>query len=289
LDEIESRLTPASKLRPPVIVIVGPVTQLAKSMSWIHQRPLHGQTILVTRPADQADALADPLSELGAQVVRQPVIEIAPPESYAEIDAAIQGLDKFDVVAFSSRNGVRFFLDRLVETVGDVRRLAGVQIATVGSQTAIALSAYHLQADIIPDDFHARSLAAILAPHAAGKQFLLVRASRGGDDLSTGLADGGGSVTEIVAYCHRDLIQPDPSISESLRDGKIDWVTVTSSASATSLARMFGDDLKKTRIASLSHVTSATLRDLGLQVAAEANPFTMQGLIDSIASTVHPK
>lgn len=288
LDEVEDRLTPSTKLRPPVIVIVGPVTQLAESMSWIQRRPLHGQTILVTRPADGADTLAGPLSELGAQVLRQPVIEISPPESYAEIDATIQRLDQFDVIAFSSRNGVRFFLDRLIETVGDVRRLAGIRIAAVGSQTSRSLADYHLQADIVPDDFHARSLAAILAPEAHGKRFLLIRASRGNNDLSVGLADAGGLITEIVAYCHRDVTEPDLAIAERVRDGKVDWITVTSSASATSLAKMFGEDLNKTRIASLSPVTSASLRDLGLKVAAEANPYTMHGVIEAIESAVHP-
>ena len=288
LDEVEERLTPATKLRPPVIVIVGPVTQLAESMSWIHLRPLHGQTILVTRPADGADTLAGPLTELGAHVLRQPVIEISPPESYTEIDAAIQQLDQFDVIAFSSRNGVRFFLDRLIESVGDVRRLGSTQIAVVGRQTARSLADYHLQADIIPDDFRAQSLAAILAPEASGKRFLLIRASRGGNDLAAGIGAAGGLVTEIVAYQHRDVSEPDLAIAEQLRDGKVDWITVTSSASAKSLARMFGEDLKDTRIASISPVTSASLRDLGLKVAAEAKSYTMHGVIEAIQSAVNP-
>ena len=76
LDEVADRLTPAIKFRPPVIVIIGPVTELAESMDWISKRPLFGQTILVTRPADQASALAGPLRDLGATVLLLSLIHI---------------------------------------------------------------------------------------------------------------------------------------------------------------------------------------------------------------------
>ncbi len=287
LDEIADRLTPANKLRPPVIVILGPVTQLAESMNWIERRPLYGQTILVTRPADQADALATPLRDMGARVLLQPAIEIGPPESFADLDATIRALDRFDVIAFSSRNGVQFFLNRLIETTADVRRLAGLQIAAVGSQTAQALAEYHLQADIVPPDFRAESLAQQLAPQASGKSYLLVRASRGRDDLADALTAAGGTVATVVAYSHRDVRQPDPGIANEIQQGKIDWVTITSSQTAHSLAKMFGQNLKQTRIASLSPVTSQTLHELGYEVSVEADPYTMQGLIDAISEYGH--
>ncbi len=287
LDEVADRLTPASKLRPPVIVILGPVTQLAETMNWIQERPLHGRTILVTRPADQAEALAAPLRRRGANVLLQPVIQIGPPEDYRSVDEAIDRLDQFDFVTFSSRNGVRFFLDRLIGGTHDTRQLAGVKIAAVGEKTAQSLAQYHLRADVVPPDYRADSLARQLKPDAAGKKFLLVRASRGSDVLANALSDAGGEVTEVIAYSHRDVDRADPDIDAKIRAGKIDWVTATSSASAANAVRLFGDALKQTRIASLSPVTSQTLQDLGHQVTVEANPFTIDALVDAIESYEH--
>ncbi|MCG8648186.1 MAG: uroporphyrinogen-III C-methyltransferase [Pirellulales bacterium] len=284
LDEVAGRLTPASKLRPPVIVILGPVTQLSPTMNWIEQRPLYGQTILVTRPAGQADALAGPLRDLGARVLLQPAIEIGPPADPGPLDAAIESLDRYDFIVFSSRNGVESFLDRMLQSGHDLRRLAGIRIAAVGSQTARALQQYHLRPDMVPEDFRAASLARQLSSHASGKQFLSIRASRGGDDLLTGLTAAGGRVTEVVAYAHQDVSQCDAQVLDPLRAGKIDWITVTSSASANSLARLLGDSIRQARIASLSPVTTATLNQLGLEVSAEAKPHTMQGLIEAILS-----
>ena len=61
-----------------------------------------------------------------------------------------------DVIVFCSQNGVQFFLDRLSQLGKDVRELAGVQIAVVGSKTAQSLREYQLRADILPTDFRCR-------------------------------------------------------------------------------------------------------------------------------------
>src|SRR5262249_58976827 len=65
-------------LRPPVVFIIGETAAHGPAWSWFEKRRLFGQTILITRPRDQADDLARPLAELGANVLFQPAIEIKP-------------------------------------------------------------------------------------------------------------------------------------------------------------------------------------------------------------------
>ena len=281
LDEVADRLTPASKFRPPVITILGPVTELAETMNWLERRPLFGQTVLVTRPADQAEALAAPIRDLGANVLLQPAIDIGPPDDWSDVDLVIEQIESIDVLVFCSRNGVRYFLDRLFDSK-DVRCLASVSIAVVGAKTAEALRDYHLRANIVPPNFHAKSLAQILAQDCAGKHFTIVRASRGDDVFDEPLQTAGANVKQVIAYKHSDVLTPDPSIVEAMKAGRIDWVTVTSSATALSLYQMFGDTLKQTKLACLSPVTAKAVRGLGLHVHAEANPYTVDSLIASI-------
>lgn len=283
LDEVAEQLTPASKIRPPVIVIIGAVTELAETMSWIRHQTLQGQTILVTRPTDQADALAAPLRDRGATVLVQPAIEIGQPESWSEVDQAIDSLNDFDAIVFCSHNGVQYFLNRLLHHGKDVRAFSGVQIAAVGNKTAGSLCDFHLKADIVPSDFRAEALADQMAPDAAGKRVLVVRASRGRDVLADRLTAAGAQVRQVVAYSHKDVTEPEPSVVELARAGKIDWVTVTSSASAESLHRMFAGGLRNSKFASLSPVTSKTLRDLGYEVTIEAHPYTVDALVEAIS------
>ena len=109
-----------------------------------------------------------------------------------------------------------------------------------------------------------------------------MRASRGRELLAERLALAGARVEQVVAYESRDVVQPDEKIVEQLAAGQIDWIAVTSSAIALSLVRLLGDALKKAKLASISPITSQTLRDSGHAVAAEAAEYTMAGVVAAI-------
>jgi len=140
-----------------------------------------------------------------------------------------------------------------------------------------------LRADVVPDDYRAESLAKALAGGAAGKRFLLVRASRGREVLAEELSRAGGIVEQVVAYESVDVEAADPQIAAKMAAGQIDWTTVTSSAIARSLARLFGESLQRTKLVSISPITSAMLRELGYEPAAEAKEYTMAGVVAAIA------
>lgn len=282
LKDIPEHLGPGSKIRPPVIVIIGEVTNLQQTLAWFDRRPLFGKRILVTRPKEQATELRTPLEEMGAEVLFQPAIEILPPEDWSEIDKSLHEIEAFDWLIFSSRNGVQSYLDRLLQIGYDTRALAGCRIAAVGARTAEALADYALAADQVPEDFKAESLVEALQDSARGKSILSIRANRGRDILARGLTAAGASVTEIVAYRSQDIAKPDSRIARLMADGSIDWTTVTSSAIARSIHKMFPSDLANSKLASISPITSGTLQDLGHSIAAEASPHTMQGLVESI-------
>lgn len=272
----------ARRLRPPALVVVGPVAALAARRGWFVERPLFGLRVLVTRALDQAPALAVALTDLGADVLVQPAIEILPPEDWRPVDAALERLDQYDWLVFSSGNGVRALLDRLLER-RDLRALGHVKLAAIGPASAEELVRYRLRADVVPDEYRAESLAAALVEEAVrGKRFLLARASRGREVLAEELSAHGGHVEQIVVYTSRDVPAADEQVAAELGEGKIDWITVTSSAIARSLSRMFGADLAKSRLASISPITTQTLRELGHDVAVEARAYTMEGLVEAL-------
>ena len=282
LDEITAHLSPASRFRPPVIVILGAVTQLAETMNWIQDRPLLGQTILVTRPEGQAEALAKPLRELGARVLQQPAIAIEPPRDWQPVDSAIAKLSEYDLLIFCSHNGVNSFLNRIEQRGGDMRSLAGLEIGCIGKKTAAALHPFHLRCDLLPDSFHSEAMAKHIGPSANEKRIMVIRASRGSDELATQLKILGGKVTQVIAYQHSDVAECSPSIRAAVLKGDVDWVTVTSSATAESLHHMFAGSMNKMKIASLSPVTSKKISELGYSIEAEANPYTIEALVEAL-------
>lgn len=273
-------------VRPPAIVIIGNVVQARTTMAWFEKRPLFGQRVLVTRPIGQTRRMCEQLSELGAMVLMQPAVQVGPPENWSKVDEALARLSDFDWIVFSSANGVRTFFERLFSRGYDLRALATVKFATIGPATTEELARYHLTSDRQPAEFRAESLAEALTSDARDKRFLLVQASRGREVLAEELQASDAIVTRIVTYSSVDVTEANDDIQSQLDLGQIDWVTVTSSAIARSLVAMFGEKLRKTKLVSLSPVTSQTLRELGHSPTAEATTYTMEGLVSALVTSI---
>jgi uroporphyrinogen III methyltransferase/synthase len=242
-------------------------------------------TVLLTRAARQIEPVRAELEALSFQVLLQPTIDILPPESWAETDEAIQKLrqGEFDWIIFSSSNGVHSFFDR----VGEFGLAIDIPIAVVGNGTdSVLYQRMGRHADLIPETFTAEAVVeALLAEAKQGRRFLHLRASRGRNILQRSLAEAGGNIVEIAVYRSVDCIHPDPQITELLRSGQIDYITVTSSAIATSLVNMFGDLLRQTSLVSISPITSKTLCDLGFPPQKESDEASLAGIVNVLKSS----
>jgi len=249
---------------------------------------LAGSWVLLPRARSQAAETSRRLRKLGATVLSQPAIAIGPPADAAALDATLDRLGSYDWLVFSSANGVRFVLERLWDRSGDLRRLGGVKLAAIGPGTSEALAEYRLRADVVPDEYRAEALADALSAEARGKRFLLARASRGREVLAERLSAAGAEVEQVVAYESTDVCPDEARLRPVLRlldEDRIDWLPVTSSAIARSVVRLFGRSLAKTRLASISPITSEVLRGLGHEPAVEARRYTIDGVIEAMVGS----
>ena len=269
-------------MRPPVVFIVGEVAKYSSRFNWFSQQPLSGKTVLVTRSEEQSETLTLPLRDLGAEVICDPAIEIAPLNGGNSDNHAIGRESSFDWLIFLSTNGVREFFRHLKQEGRDVRWFAQSQIAAIGPGTAAELQRYHLITDLQPNDFNSEGLLKALEDEASAQSFLIVRAKQGREILAEGLSRAGGNVTELVVYESLPRKQLAESTMERMKCGSIDWVTITSSAIARSLHNSLGEALRYVKLASISPVTSKALRSLGYSVAAEANEATMSALVEAM-------
>lgn len=299
LDEVADRLTPASRFRPPVIALIGPVCRLSdvnvgaaaaqgldRDSPAGQALPLAGRSVLVTRPAEQATEMADQIRQLGGQPIVAPAIEVSPPDSFESLDAAIASLANQTDLVFCSANGVRHFFARLKQLGRDGRALAGVRVAVIGERTASTLEQHGILADLCPGDFRSRSLAdAFLEDDVPieTRSILIVRANRGSDELHRRLSAAGAKTREVVAYQNRDVVEPSEAVGRALSSGSIDWITVTSSATAANLHRLYGDALSQARLAAISPITAQVLQDHGLAVDVVAEPYTITSMLQQIA------
>jgi uroporphyrinogen III methyltransferase/synthase len=275
---------------PPALLVVGQVVSLRDELAWYEKLPLFAQRVVVTRPLEHALAAPVALEALGAEVLLAPTVDIRPIANLAPLDAAIDRLAEYDWLAFTSASGVRFFVQRLKERKRDLRAMGHLKLAAIGPATAQALAQYHLRADLVPESYRSESLAEELGRVARNQKILLARADRGRAILREEL-EKLADVDQVAVYHHHDAESLPEAVIERIQNRTVDWVTLTSSAIAARLYDLLPASAREhvgrnVRLASLSPVTSETVRRLGWSVAVEAAEYTWEGLIRALVDQV---
>lgn len=251
---------------------------------------LHGKHIAITRPREQAAALAERLEALGARVSLLAAISIAPMEDYTALDAAIAQLSGYDWLVFTSVNGVQAFTARLAATGHTWGERGLARVAAIGPATAQALKRQGVTVDLTPDEYIAEGILEGLGL-VAGQRMLLARADIARRALADGLRLRGAEVDEVAVY--RTLTQPvaPEIIQRTLVDDRVDAITFTSSSTVRGLldgVAASGRDpremLRGVALAAIGPITAETLREYGLEPALIAEEYTIPGLTVALAA-----
>ncbi|MDE3166094.1 MAG: uroporphyrinogen-III C-methyltransferase [Acidobacteriota bacterium] len=271
------------RMKPPATIVVGEVVRLRETLNWYERLPLFGKRIVVTRAAEQAGSLAAKLSALGAAAIEVPAIEIRPPADAAPLRRAVEELDAYDWLIFTSANGVRFFVEALDRSARDLRAIRA-RICAIGPATRDAVEALHLKVDLMGKEYVAEGLLEAFAAYAiAGARILLPRAAVARDLVPVELARRGARVDVVEAY---RTVAPE-SLAQRIREvfaQRVDLITFTSSSTVQNFVDAAGvDALRGVAAASIGPITSGTARSLGIEIAVEANPYTVDGLVRAIA------
>jgi uroporphyrinogen III methyltransferase/synthase len=266
------------EVRAPSITVVGAVAGLAEQLEWLAPRPLHGRTVAVTRARAQASGLARKLEALGATVVQAPVIRIEP------LPGPAPALGRYDLVCFTSPNAVTALFARLAlggEAPRDARAFASARLAAIGPGTARALAEHGLLADIVPERSVAESLVDALAEVPVARA-LVARAREARDVLPDALRARGAEVDVLALY----ETVAEPLSAQALADARAaDYITFTSSSTVRFFLDAAGGDAPlspDTRIVSIGPITSATLREHGLEPHVEAADHDVDGVVRAL-------
>lgn len=280
-----------AELQAPAVIVVGDVVKMRTVMNWFEpQRPLLGKRIVITRARQQASDLVAKLSALGADCLECPTIEIVPPESWQAVDDAIQKLDAYQWLVFTSVNGVEQFFQRLFAADRDVRALGHLKLAAIGPATAEKMAAYGLRTDILPEQYRAESVVAAFRKQSmAGQRVLLPRAAEARAILPEELSEMGAQVDEVIAYRTRSVDDTEGKLIEWLENDQIDMVTFTSSSTVKNFHRLLPPErsaslMDAVSVACIGPITADTARSLGFKVALEAEKFTIDGLCDAVVA-----
>lgn len=184
---------------------------------------LAGITVLVTRPAGQADALCAGIRAGGGDAIAWPAVRIVELGADAPVEHALAERPAPDWVVFISRNAVRHGLPRVPP---------GPRLAAIGPATAAALAAAGRPADVTAARPDSEGLLASPAlADVAGRRVVIIRGVGGRELLAEALRARGASVGYEEVY-RRAVPRPAAADVDALRQrwsrGGVDVYTATS-------------------------------------------------------------
>ncbi|MCB2183065.1 MAG: uroporphyrinogen-III C-methyltransferase [Desulfobulbaceae bacterium] len=292
--ETIARIVREQDIKPPALTIVGDVVKLRDTINWYEERPLFGKRIVVTRTRDQASELVALLEENGANCLEFATISLQPPDSWDDLDAALDKLQDFQWIVFTSINAIHPFFERLYGRGLDSRALSHCKIAAVGRVTDECLRTYGIVSDLLPEKFTGEGMAESFEERGVkGDKILLPRALKAREILPERLAKAGAEVTVVPVYQNK---RPDSfegmheKLLANLRDRQVHMVTFTSSSTVTNFIEMLGitDTLELqslmqgVKVAAIGPITAKTVRKVGLEVDVQPDVYTIPAMVDAI-------
>lgn len=238
-------------------------------------RPLYGQRIALTREPSQAERLRLRLEALGAEVILCPVLRFVEPDDPAPLRGALERLESYDWLLFTSPNGVRTFFEALSSS-GDARRLGRAKIGVIGPGTGAALQQQGLQPDLVPQRSVAEGLLEALQQHPMQEQRVLIpRAQEAREVLPEELIRRGARV-EVVP-CYKTIMpEPPPQLAE------VDRVVLMSSSAARHFRQLCAGNPE---CVCIGPITAETARQLGFTRLLQAQRYDEDGVVEALLSS----
>lgn len=278
LETIAERVKEAG-ITTPAVIVAGHVVSLQERLSWFGKGRLFGTRVLLTGTKTMCQKQEGVLREEGAEPVSFSLIRTKCLET-TELTRALEELSAYTWLVFTSSNGVEFFFEKLKSCQMDIRNLAGMKFAVIGSGTKEALEAKGIYADFVPSRYSSRDLAAEWIPELGDRdRVLLLRAREASGELTEALARGGISYKAVPLYTTEIDRRKGGELKRLISD--VDYITFASASAVKAFVELAGvpGDLKA-KIICIGPVTERAAEQAGLTVYQSAVEYTAEGIRD---------
>jgi uroporphyrinogen-III synthase len=250
---------------------------------------LQGKTILVTRQKEQSAEFVEEIESLGGRALVFPMIRITAPDSWQECDSALERIESYQALLFTSANGVEGFFGRSTEKKVSPEGFRAMEMMAVGKKTKERIEERGYQVRMVPENFSAQSLTAAVKPSdVAGKNILAPQGNLARDEIQRGLTELGAAVDPVPVYKNVKPLQSDGrQLWRHLEKREIDVVTFCSPSALTNFSAFVSPQrLRLLQWTVPIAVIGPTTRDAavkkGYEVAIMGTVATVKGLVRAI-------
>ena len=275
-------------IKPPTLIVVGTVVNLREKLNFFEEKPLFGKNIVVTRYRTQSSLLSEKIRDMGGNPIEIPTIKIQKVEDNCELESEINRIKDYTYIVFSSKNAVDIFFDKLNDMNYDARVLCNSKICAVGSETAKAIKAKGIIADIVPKRYVAEGLYEELKDIINENDKILIPRAKNARDFLVNKLSEKSYVKEVITY--ESVIDADNKnlALQVIDDEEVEYITFASSSTVKNFMTLIGENnikkLNDKKIISIGPITSKTIEDFGVEIYKEADEATIDSMIDIISN-----
>ena len=282
LGELAAKVREA-ELEAPAVIVIGETAEL--DFTGTIPRPLYGVKIGVTGTKSITRKLRDRLEEMGAVVTEMDYSTIVPYRENKILEETLQNVADYPWAVFTSPNGVEIFFDYLKKMKFDVRKLAGLQFAVIGTGTAAALEKRGIYASFLPEKYDVESLARGLCGKVEkDERILILRAEQGSEILTEVLDEAGMNYTDVKIY---DIhVDEDKRKYANEKAQEMDFITFASGSGVRGFMENGGSLPSGAIAVCIGSSTARMLKKYGDYEKITAETFNVDGVVEAILKEV---
>lgn len=282
LGELAEKVREA-KLEAPAVIVIGETAEL--NVKGTIPRPLYGVKIGVTGTKSITRKLRDRLEELGAAVTEMDYSAIVPYRENPCLEKELQKISDYPWAVFTSPNGVEIFFDHLKKLKFDVRKLANLQFAVIGTGTAAALERRGIYPAFLPETYDVESLAKGLCEIVKQEENILILRAEQGSEILTEILDEAGMIyTDVKIY---DIhVDEDKRRFANEKAKGMDFITFASGSGVRGFMENGGSIPAGTKAVCIGSSTAKMLKKYGNYNKITAETFNVDGVVEAILQEV---
>lgn len=250
--------------------------------------PLKNKTIVLTRTVEQSRESAAIFSELGAEVIVFPTLEIVPPNSWDLFDSVILSSQKIDFIIFTSAHAVTMFIKRCNE-LNKQFDFKNTKVVAVGNKTKSVCEENEIKVDILPKKFSGEGVVDELSKYDLQNKLVFIpRSAIGREELPTGLENLGATI--ITAPVYNVSLPSTETIKaniEKLNSIKPDVFIFTSPSTFENFLLIMNINnpasfFKNFNVAAIGPTTKAAIENRKVTVSLMPDEYTIKGLANKM-------
>ena len=272
-----------AELEAPAVIVIGETAELDFTGTIPH--PLHGVKIGVTGTKSITRKLRDRLEELGAEVTEMDYSTLVPYQENRMLEEVLERVSEYPWAVFTSPNGVDIFFDYLKKLKLDIRALADLKFAVIGTGTAAALEKRGIYPAYLPEKYDVESLAKGLCQMVRKEEKLLILRAEQGSEILTEVLDAAGmTYTDVKIY--DILVDEEKRRTANEKVQEMDFITFASGSGVRGFMENGGTIPDGTKAVCIGTSTRKMLKKYGDYEKITAETFNVDGVVEAILKEV---